>query len=451
MDRKLIKKKEEKISILQIIGFIQLQLGIISLMICAFFSDSSLTPSVIAVSFFVIMIGYSFAFPSLLEGNQGLSTMRIIVFMVTNVICMLLLKIGWAVACLTDIGLDEYWMGVIAFVFGAKATQSFFESKMADVMDSAARNGKEPNNTGSASETVPDENLIKLAIKQFSLKHLEGVVGVGRSVKDINGKKEIGVQINVNDEKYIEKYKVPLEVIKDNGDKAMITPNVVFVGNPTTHNGVAGSGITNSGGQNGCGTIGCIVKSNAHPENKYILSCQHVLNHDHHFNTRGQQNDITFINQNGVIAKHTKGLRTHEIDAGLAEITQQFTNANIGKIGPVRTISISDLDETVKVTLTGYDVDNTQVQTNEGVIINNEFYSEFEYAGEIGKFGMEDLIVISNKNGDTYTSISKPGYSGSLVIDSEKRAIGLLVGGDLNYSYAIPINKILTYFKCSII
>ncbi|MFX6311328.1 hypothetical protein ABTF78_19545, partial [Acinetobacter baumannii] len=48
--------------------------------------------------------------------------MRIIVFMFANVICMLLLKIGWGkdISSLEDIGLNGYWMGVIAFLFGAK-------------------------------------------------------------------------------------------------------------------------------------------------------------------------------------------------------------------------------------------------------------------------------------------------------------------------------------------
>lgn len=84
----------------------------------------------VAIFFFIIMLGMSFAFPTLLEGpNNDLSTMRITVFMMVNVICMLILKNGWDAGSMKNIGVDEYWMGIIAFVFGAKATQSFFESK----------------------------------------------------------------------------------------------------------------------------------------------------------------------------------------------------------------------------------------------------------------------------------------------------------------------------------
>lgn len=82
----------------------------------------------IAVNFFIVMLGMCFAFPSLLKGgDDNLSTMRIVVFMMINVICMLMLKNGWGVEDLSKIGIDANWMGIIAFVFGAKVVQSYFE------------------------------------------------------------------------------------------------------------------------------------------------------------------------------------------------------------------------------------------------------------------------------------------------------------------------------------
>lgn len=129
MKRKLIHNAEEKISYLQIIGF-----GVILFALIYLFIEQvtgKLDGGIVATDFFSIMLGIAFAFPDLLRGNQGLSTMRIVVFMMINVICILLLKIGWGAGSLKDIGLDQWWMGVIAFVFGAKATQSYFESKLA--------------------------------------------------------------------------------------------------------------------------------------------------------------------------------------------------------------------------------------------------------------------------------------------------------------------------------
>lgn len=130
MERKLLHTSEDKISYLQIIGFLVILFGLIEL-----FTEQilgKLTGEVIATDFFAIMLGFAFAFPDLLrDSNKGLSTMRIVVFMMVNVICILLLKIGWEQPSLKAIGVDQYWMGIIAFVFGAKATQTYFESKLA--------------------------------------------------------------------------------------------------------------------------------------------------------------------------------------------------------------------------------------------------------------------------------------------------------------------------------
>ncbi|HEX8021280.1 hypothetical protein [Mucilaginibacter sp.] len=130
MKRKLIHRTDENISYLQIMGFIVIIAGIIYLFIRQLFSN--LSSEVIAIDFFTIMLGIIFAFPDLLkDANNGLSTMRIVVFMVINVFCLLALKLGWEAKNFKDIGVDQYWTGIIAFVFGAKATQSFFESKLA--------------------------------------------------------------------------------------------------------------------------------------------------------------------------------------------------------------------------------------------------------------------------------------------------------------------------------
>ncbi|HEY4323818.1 MAG TPA: hypothetical protein VGN20_07520 [Mucilaginibacter sp.] len=129
MERKLIHSSHGKISVLQIIGFVVIFFGLVYLFIQQI--TNKLNGETIAIDFFTIMLGIAFAFPELLrDSNKGLSTMRIIVFMIINVICLLLLKIGWDEHSLKEIGVDQWWVSIIGFVFGAKATQSYFESKV---------------------------------------------------------------------------------------------------------------------------------------------------------------------------------------------------------------------------------------------------------------------------------------------------------------------------------
>lgn len=165
MERKLLHNSADKISYLQIIGFLVILIGLIDLIITQIVGK--LSGEVIAIDFFAITLGFAFAFPDLLkDSNKGLSTMRIVVFMMVNVICMLLLKIGWEAKSLHDIGLDQYWMGVIAFIFGAKATQTYFESKLAVPPadgTAAQANAAEPDGCGIQPTKLTADNELPVA------------------------------------------------------------------------------------------------------------------------------------------------------------------------------------------------------------------------------------------------------------------------------------------------
>jgi len=450
--RGLIKHGEYRSTFIQMIGFSLVALGIIYFLSHLFWK-CILTSDGVSLSFFIIMLGISLAFPDLLRGakQDGLSTMRIVVFMVTNVICMLMLKIGWGkeINSLADIGLDQYWVGIIAFTFGAKATQRYFESKLA-VPDNSEDNV--PDENVKKSKKTTDEEIVKKGLEQLNFRYMKGVVGVGSNTRMVDGKQEFFLQVNVNDEKYVALYSKPAAVDMGNGKYESITPTIIYTGRPATHSGKAGHGIINNNGVNGFGSITCIVKDND-TKVPHILSCQHVLSHGRDFDTIGQPADIFLASdRNNAVALHVRGERTSDMDAGVAEILKGYAlnNSNI-VIKGTRNLKPADTNETVKITIAGYDQDtDTNCVIATGVIVNNEFYAEFEYSD--GKnFGIDDLIVLSKKENGNYLPVSKPGFSGSLVRDNKNYAIGMIVGSDNNYSYAIPIKKILKRFNCSII
>lgn len=128
--RSLLQPSGNTFSILQLIGFIAMLAGIISMSVAAFLSYPFI-PSLVAVSFFVIMLGMCFAFPAMLEGPDGPSAMRITVFMIISLVSLLTIKIGWAegIRSLKEIGLDQAWVALAGFAVGAKATQKFIETR----------------------------------------------------------------------------------------------------------------------------------------------------------------------------------------------------------------------------------------------------------------------------------------------------------------------------------
>lgn len=126
-----LKWKKAAGYLVRLFGFLLIVGGVVMILVSAYGKQPltvDITGKQIAIDFFIIMLGVSFAFPSLLKGgDDNLSTMRIVVFMMVNVICMLMLKNGWRVEDMSKIGIDANWMGIIAFVFGAKVVQSYFE------------------------------------------------------------------------------------------------------------------------------------------------------------------------------------------------------------------------------------------------------------------------------------------------------------------------------------
>jgi len=218
--RNFIDKKEGKLTVIRFVGFCMMIVGILALIACSFSLDEKV-PKIIAIAFFVTMLGFSMAFPSLLEGNDGLSTMRIVVFMVTNVVCMLMLKIGWsnAITSLDQVGIDQYWVGIIAFTFGAKATQSFFESNMAVP--------KESSTTGIAALNYNSADIARMALSQnaqFLKDKFPNILSVSDALKDAGESHVIAIYLK---DKNAADIPSQLEILMPDSSKKTIETEII--------------------------------------------------------------------------------------------------------------------------------------------------------------------------------------------------------------------------------
>jgi len=202
MGRKLMVQEGHRVSWLQLLGFMLMLVSIFYLLANLFFF--SVTADDMAVNFFIIILGFSFSFPDMLKDeNKEISTMRMAVFMVVSVITMLLLKIGWNSKSLKEIGLDQFWMGVIAFVFGAKAIQYFFESRLA-AATGATRTAllKEETNT---TTTVLKAEIEQLKTKkQLLLDIIARVDTTQMSTIDLDNMNNLQQEVQKTDTRLIE-------------------------------------------------------------------------------------------------------------------------------------------------------------------------------------------------------------------------------------------------------
>ena len=118
---------------LQKIGIILLILGILLLIVCGFSTlgeekTATAFSGLAATGFFNIMLGISLIYPEMLAGNSGAaSTMRMSIFMIVSVFVVLVVKIGWGTADLSNFKLDQTWAYVLAIALGSKAIQYFAE------------------------------------------------------------------------------------------------------------------------------------------------------------------------------------------------------------------------------------------------------------------------------------------------------------------------------------
>ncbi len=172
-------KEDDNATTLQFFGGWLIFVGIFILLLISILnvwlnSDFS---RIAATSFLMVMLGISFVFPSMLQDdNNGLSTMRVVVYMIVCVFIAFVVKDGWNIGKLVEI--SPNWMYLILTALGGKTVQSYTEYlKM-----------KTSNNNGNLSKNSDEEKK--------GANSNENPVTVGAKKDSINDKtKNIGRQI----------------------------------------------------------------------------------------------------------------------------------------------------------------------------------------------------------------------------------------------------------------
>jgi len=455
LKRDWIQKDEGKLTYVQLFGFILIALGVIYFSsfllpsgiidIFPFLKlDNHPESSEVPIAFFTIMLGISFAFPDMLKGQtKDISTMRIIVFMFANVICMLLLKIGWDKDSLSKIGLDGYWMGVIAFLFGAKATQSYFENAKSFLPNSTSTsNGNEnPLSKTEISRLAANQNRDELLAKH------QNIECVSDTLKDGNS----AVTIYVKDNQ-IENIPKELPATLKNGSVIKVATEIISdSGDGIPHIGQATDELSDTNNPNFVGSICCIVDSATNPNFKGIVTSGHVF-------TKGD-----FINYGGVLGQNK---RRDTLINGFPKAKLFFQQMKYNQdIAITELIDKSNLlNNYISFAKGFYNVSDTDFNSNVPNVtiasrqnkIRDAYILDFNVSFEIyykSPKNIRNIILIGSTN-DRATSqtVSTEGDSGSCVYHKETgRLIGMLLGGNKKFSFVLPLQETLKSFNFKII
>jgi hypothetical protein len=460
---RLVNEKN-KVTILQRIGVVMIIAGLLGLITSLFFhSDVSIDPQsqktvhpdavsapIAAISFFITMLGVAFAFPTMLRGKEGISTMRIVVFMMANVICMLLIKCGWQVESLKAIGLDEWWMGVIAFVFGAKATQSYFESKLAVPGASKVNSETSSNNSltaGFASEAVAKQAILQNG-ERLKQSH-KNISGISDLVKNPTIPDSHVVAIYVKDGK-VDGIDKQLKANMSDGEKMIATEIIANCGESGVQldqkDSVSKTGAIDADK----GSICCAVRSRYTKNFKGVVTSGHIFT-DSRFNT----------DNNGVL---DSSLQT---DVYFNEsLLGKWFYKELSNEQDLIIVKLNNIDEPITIKQFNdqyYDVTQADVYQKTEVkvlsrngklstayIVNSNVEYEIGYFDQICK--KTNIILLSNSRDDQNPApVSVKGDSGSCVYMNDKgvdKMIGILVGADNKFSFVHPIkNTLYSSFK----
>jgi hypothetical protein len=281
-----------------------------------------------------------------------------------------------------------------------------------------------------------------LVVYGDEIRKENGVVNVYKGYFFIGSKSNECLQVNVLDNSAkiaIENKYKNVKLFKD------VVLKVDVTGLPKTHGGaektIIGNperGIANSTELLGWGSFGCIMIDNSDPDIKYILSCYHVMNGDLVWKNNGDNRIIQ--NQKTQIANSYEGSLNAKLDAAYTSQISQEIYDFYARWKPKDKLTVMPKHLKKKVHFKGY-----ITKSNDGIIVNDSCPASFDYPVGENTFisqEFEDLVAVSNFDNNIQKPISQGGDSGSLVVDENGFAIGIIIGSDLIQTFLIKITTI---------
>jgi hypothetical protein len=390
-------------------------------------------------AFLFLMIGISFVFPTLLKGiNNEMSAMRVLVYMIIAVFITLVIKNGWNSEDFKEI--DTNWMYIILAALGGKTVQSYTEALK--LKNSGAPTATE-NKTADTSYTLAD---VREAIKQnfINFKKYGNFITLVPGTTMQDGNKIPCAVFHISDSNSAAFPKtIPYNRL---GEEIDIVCTVVTDVNIPTASAGSDSFVANLATRDKPGTIACGMKDANN--NAFLLTCSHVY-------TGGSSE-----NKGGPLSlTNDKAVDSNSVRIGLWSYALWGANLDIALVKPDNADSIpaSGLRPDPYV-LTDNDVfDNTEVILNgyvsgskKGYIINYESTAQIQYSDGVRE--IDHVIIVSDSIAEPFRSISSGGDSGGLVYNgSTNQAVGILVAGNDQFSYIIPMKAIMKQLDMIII
>jgi len=194
------------------------------------------------------------------------------------------------------------------------------------------------------------------------------------------------------------------------------------------------------------GTLGFFAKRNG---KTVLVTCYHVLRTDEHGwdnlgtphpnanqvygKTPSGGNDMVYI------GKMVAGAINSRVDCAVVELASDFISSNQDpEWGAFQIGKASEISENAEVRVNGAKSD-----PGTGIVSSIENIVLVDYGTRI--VSLNNLIRIKNKKNEG-EALTQKGDSGAVVLDGQSKAIAMVIAGDGQYTYAVPIERMTEDF-----
>ncbi|RDB03833.1 hypothetical protein [Runella aurantiaca] len=308
---------------------------------------------------------------------------------------------------------------------------------------------------------MPESKLAQIADERYrtQIEKIQGVISAAPGYMDDNGSRIGCLEIHFENASFLSSVNDSYPIALSTGMIVQIPVHKIVTGVAKAQSAIIGAGmlIQNFSKVNGIGSIGGVVRKKktageAESTDLYLLSCFHVLSGEKDLTKNSINTKVTAqINNIEIeVAKLSEGFRSIDMDAAIALITNsnfEFTNDKILNPRPTRRVNSIDARDKIPIRI----FCGISGRERNGFVHNDTWPQPLDY-DDVKGFKLEDLFVLTNQSTGRFRPLTEKGDSGSLVIDdTSNEVLGIVVGADLAFTYALKMTTIEKYLNVELI
>jgi hypothetical protein len=289
----------------------------------------------------------------------------------------------------------------------------------------------------------PPKDPIEETFDNFTnkIKDVPGIVSI--ALEPSGGKVNGCIAVRVENSQLLDYLKLQYGVALTTRDGISIPVKYSLSAPIRVHLGTCGGEIANKTRSLGSGTLGCFLSKQGTDE-KYILSCWHVLKDNFHWDKAVKEN-VVIDSTNVPIGIIVDGCLTDNLDIGIARCNDKNTITNNPLPIKAQQRSVEPYDALVNTNVILF---GKVSQRQTAKIFQHKVNAFLKYEGEMSNRIIYDTfsIAIIDSHGNT-KSPTLPGDSGAVIVDINNVPLGMIIGGDANVSYACKFTNAFDPFS----